>query len=111
MERLQAFADQAAIAIWNAQLYDTVRRHAVELEARVEERTAELEQQRAQLQAILDAMGEGVFYVDGYNQVRYINRAFARLLGYSIEEVRRRPLTIYRSAMAAVENLAAWSAE
>ncbi|NLX11133.1 MAG: PAS domain S-box protein [Chloroflexi bacterium] len=111
VERLQAFADQAAIAIWNAQLYDTVRRHAVELEARVEERTAELEQQRAQLQAILDAMGEGVFYVDGYNQVRYINRAFARLLGYSIEEVRRRPLTIYRSAMAAVENLAAWSAE
>jgi signal transduction histidine kinase len=39
---LTAFANQAAIAIENAQLYEAVRKHAQELEQRVEERTAEL---------------------------------------------------------------------
>ena len=58
-ERLQAFADQAAIAIQNAQLFDHVQRHAAELEQRVEQRTEELERQRAQLQAILDSMRRG----------------------------------------------------
>ncbi|MEP7286210.1 MAG: ATP-binding protein [Chloroflexota bacterium] len=41
-ERLLAFADQAAVAIENAQLYAEIRRHATTLEQRVEERTAEL---------------------------------------------------------------------
>jgi signal transduction histidine kinase len=39
---LSAFANQAAIAIENAQLYAAVRRHADELEQRVAERTAKL---------------------------------------------------------------------
>jgi signal transduction histidine kinase/putative methionine-R-sulfoxide reductase with GAF domain len=42
-ERLQAFADQAAIAIENSQLYDRLRRHAAELEQRVAERTRYLQ--------------------------------------------------------------------
>ncbi len=41
---LGAFADQAAIAIENAQLYGEIRRHAATLEDRVKERTAELEE-------------------------------------------------------------------
>jgi signal transduction histidine kinase len=41
-EHLQAFADQAAIAIENARLYDQVQRYAEELEQRVVERTREL---------------------------------------------------------------------
>jgi PAS domain S-box-containing protein len=40
--RLQAFADQAAIAIQNAQLHAQLQRHADELEQRVAERTREL---------------------------------------------------------------------
>lgn len=39
---LSTFANQAAVAIENAQLYEAIRRHADELEARVEERTTEL---------------------------------------------------------------------
>ncbi|MEB2289085.1 MAG: GAF domain-containing protein [Anaerolineae bacterium] len=53
--RLQALADHAAIAIRNAQLYDSVQRHAAELEARVSERTEALriseERARAQFKA------------------------------------------------------------
>ncbi len=49
-ESLLAFADQAGVAIANAQLYDEVRRYAAELEQRVAERTAELVQREAALQ-------------------------------------------------------------
>ncbi|MBN2471441.1 MAG: PAS domain S-box protein, partial [Anaerolineae bacterium] len=79
--RLQAFADQAAIAIENAQLYDEIRKHADELQHRVEQRTLELEHERAQLQAILDAMGEGVVYTEN-NTIRYVNDQIVTMLGY-----------------------------
>jgi PAS domain S-box-containing protein len=84
-EQLQAFADQAATAIRNAQLFERVQRYAAELEQRVAERTQELEQQRAQLQAILDSMSEGVIY-DEKLVVKYTNRALSHLSGYPPEE-------------------------
>ncbi len=87
-ERLQAFADQAAVAIRNAQLFATIQRHAVELEHRVQERTRELEARRAQLQVILDSITEGVIYDEDLS-VKYINRAFTRLTGYQQHELRR----------------------
>ena len=51
-ERLQAFSDQAAIAIENAQLYDTIRQHAEVLEQRVAERTRELESANERLREL-----------------------------------------------------------
>ncbi len=48
-----SFADQAAIAIVNARLYEEVTRHAETLEARVQERTAELAQMNLELTAAL----------------------------------------------------------
>ena len=44
---------------------DALRAHADELERRVEMRTADLDRERALMRAILDAMGEGVMYVQG----------------------------------------------
>ena len=49
-QRLSALADQAAIAIENAQLYEEVRQHAAVLEAEVDARTRELQASNAQLQ-------------------------------------------------------------
>lgn len=46
---LKLFAAQAAIAIENARLYEAVRTHAAELEARVQARTRELEAANRQL--------------------------------------------------------------
>jgi PAS domain S-box-containing protein len=89
-EKLMAFADQVAIAIQNARLYDTIRRHADELETRVAERTEELESERAQLRAILDGMQEGVMgalrYEGRIPRQRYVNRAMREMLGYDAEE-------------------------
>lgn len=48
---MSALANQAAIAIENAKLYQQVRRHAEELDARVRERTRELEEANLQLEA------------------------------------------------------------
>jgi signal transduction histidine kinase/DNA-binding response OmpR family regulator len=48
---LTSFADQAAIAIENARLYTAVQAHAGELEARVAERTRDLEAANLQLAA------------------------------------------------------------
>ncbi|MBN1678792.1 MAG: PAS domain S-box protein [Anaerolineae bacterium] len=94
-DRLQSFADQAATAIRNATLYDAIERQAAELEQRVSERTAELETQRAQLQAILDAMGEALLYSAGRN-VAYVNRAFNELFGFDLDEVKNDPPGIHR---------------
>lgn len=49
---LQTIADQLAVAIHNAQLYEQTHRHAAELEERVAERTAELSVANEQLQAL-----------------------------------------------------------
>jgi PAS domain S-box-containing protein len=50
-DRMQAFADQAAIAIENARLYQEIRRYAEELETRVADRTRELTEANTQLAA------------------------------------------------------------
>ena len=89
-ETLQIFANQAAVAIQNARLYDAVKDYAIGLELRVADRTAQLERQRAQLQTILDAMHEGVvgimFGTDMQPQTRLMNRAMVTLTGYTPEE-------------------------
>ncbi len=50
-ERLQAFADQAAIAVENAQLHARIQTHVDELEQRVDERTHELTEANEKLAA------------------------------------------------------------
>lgn len=88
-ERLQSFADQAAIAIRNARLYDQVRVQAVELEGRVIERTAELEHERRQLRTIIEGMSEGVMYTEYTAQgfeTHYVNHALEQMTGYTAEE-------------------------
>ena len=50
-ELVRLFADHAAVAIDNAHLYDTVRQHASTMEARVQERTRQLQAARDQAEA------------------------------------------------------------
>ncbi|MBN1564045.1 MAG: GAF domain-containing protein, partial [Anaerolineae bacterium] len=109
-DRLKIFANQAAIAIERAQLFEAVQHHADELEQRVAQRTEELNQQRRQLEAILDAMSEGVLY-DTKLDVKYINPALTRLTGYQRDEfinyisVLRRPDQPASDFTAMVNNL------
>ena len=89
-ERLQAVADQAAIALQNAQLYARVVAQASELEQRVRERTLTLESERGQLNAILESISEGVIHAQVSPtrwSTRFANRAFYTMLGYSHEAI------------------------
>jgi len=64
------------------------------LEAQVDERTAELQENQKQLEAaversglILDSAGEGIFGVDLEGKVGFINPAANRMLGYGPDEL------------------------
>ena len=94
---LRTFADQAAVALENAQLYDRVQRHAEELEMRVADRTAELDRERQRLRAILDTAGEGIFFTDRQGKIEYVNPAMERLTGYSSAEALGQGPDLWRS--------------
>ncbi len=92
-ERLQAFANQVGIAIENARLYESIQQHNRQLEARVAARTAELEQKRAELVAILNSIKEGVvgtIFVPGTHEIAemHINTTLIEMFGYSVDEWR-----------------------
>jgi PAS domain S-box-containing protein len=83
---LQTFADQASIAIRNARMVAEIRSHAADLEQRVQERTVQLQHERAQLQAILDSMRDGVIYRDSHGAAQYVNQAMIDIVGYTETE-------------------------
>ncbi|MEZ4646003.1 MAG: PAS domain S-box protein [Chloroflexota bacterium] len=86
-QRLQAFANQAAIAIENAQLYQQVQAYASVLEQRVEARTAELDQERRRLQTILDTASEAIYLTDAYGTLQYANPVTEQVTGYTLPEL------------------------
>ncbi len=92
---LRAFASQAAIAIRNALLFDEVRRYADALSMMVVERTNELSLERERLRAILEASGEGIVYWE-QGVIKYVNPAFAGMMGYKQQELINQPLVIFR---------------
>ena len=67
---LQSFADQAAIAVNNAQLYTRVR---------FEER---------RMAAMLDAVADGILILAADHKVEHCNPALARMLGVPLENIR-----------------------
>ncbi|MEA4908125.1 MAG: ATP-binding protein [Anaerolineaceae bacterium] len=67
---LRSFANQAAIAVQNAQLYTQVSR----------------EKQR--LDALLDSAADGILILDARHQIEHCNPAFARMLEKSVREIR-----------------------
>jgi PAS domain S-box-containing protein len=70
-ESVQAFAEQAATAIKNAQLY------------------AVLNQERARLEAILNATGEGILYTED-GRIKYANQSFLQMTGIAAEKLLNR---------------------
>ncbi|MFN2305022.1 MAG: sensor histidine kinase, partial [Anaerolineales bacterium] len=70
---LQSFADQAAIAVQNAQLYTQIRH----------------EKQR--MDAMLDSAADGIFILGPEHKLERCNRAFLRIIGMSDDEVLELP--------------------
>ncbi|MCQ3929019.1 MAG: hypothetical protein DPW16_01050 [Chloroflexi bacterium] len=94
---LETLANQISIVMENARLLEGVEHEAAVLEERVIERTVQLQRERAQLEAILDAMGEGVIYSEyerasQKSQVQFVNNAVCHLTGFSVSELVDRPI-------------------
>ena len=76
----------------------TLQQWNTDLEQRVSERTLELERQKAQLQTIMDTMGEGLVYcVDG--RITYANRLFVQLIDYQVSDLIGKPLSLLNAPM------------
>ncbi len=91
-QTLKIFADQASIAIANANRYKARLLDAEEMKRQVALRTAELEQKSSQLQTILESIGEGVqsvLFDEDFEHTSYsfINAALFDLFGYQSEEM------------------------
>jgi signal transduction histidine kinase len=72
-KRLKAFADHAAVALRNAQLYREVQRYAGELERRVEDRTQALEARTAWSEAVLRSTSDGIIVTDSEGNIIQMN--------------------------------------
>jgi PAS domain S-box-containing protein len=66
---LQSFADQAAIAVINAQLYTQVSR------------------EKSRLDALLDSAADGIIIMSADHKIEKCNQAFARILRKDVKEI------------------------
>ncbi len=66
---LSSFANQAAIAVQNAQLYSQVN------------------QEKTRLNALLDALADGILILDAQNRIERCNPAFARMVNLPAEQI------------------------
>ena len=108
-ERLRVFANQAALAIQNAQLHEAVQRHAEELQQRVADRTAELAQERSRLQAILDSVDEAIYFMTPDRRIQYANAATSQVTGFDLSEiVGHSPAELWRSQLTSAEAIRSW---
>ncbi len=89
---LELLADQAAIAIHNAQLYQQVRSHAQNLEQRVLERTEELQRAGDRVIAILNNTGDSVILANSRGLIQQTNPRFNHQFGYEQDALFDHPL-------------------
>ncbi|MBN1246855.1 MAG: hypothetical protein JXC32_04315, partial [Anaerolineae bacterium] len=83
-ERLRAFANHAAIALRNAELFLEAQQHADELERRVATRTEELQVRTAWSEAILRSTSDGILVTDGEGSIIQANPIAARWLDQNL---------------------------
>ena len=77
---VSAFADQAAMALEHARLFSSVRTYSERLEAMVEARTHELDEQKRFVEVVLETLPLGLFVLDAELRVISANREGAALV-------------------------------
>jgi len=94
IEIAREVADQVAIAIQQAHLYEQVQRYAAELEQRVAERTAELSSASAEmkrvaheLRQLIDTANAPIFGINTSGRINEWNQTAAKITDYSKDEV------------------------
>lgn len=101
LNSLQAFADQAAIALENASLHQATYSYAGQLEQRVAHRTEELEEERNRLQLILDEIGDAVYFTDPHFRIQYANTQTEKTTGFLFSEMVNQTPVLWRGTTPA----------
>ncbi len=93
-ERLQTFANQAAIAIENARLFEqleisneSLEMYAMSLTQAIEARTTELRRTTEHVEAILESSPDAIILMRETGKIDQVNPAFVELFGYERNEV------------------------
>lgn len=89
---LAAYAERAAFAIEDMQLYEQVNAHAADLENRVLQRTAELVYAKQRVEAILNNSVDAIVLADADFRIRQTNAAFNRLFACQSQDYFSQPL-------------------
>lgn len=84
---LRIISRQIGPLIENIHLLTELRRHAADLEKRVEDRTAELYNAKERVEAILASVGDGVFVTDLDNTITTVNKAYEEQSGVPAQEI------------------------
>ncbi len=84
---LQAFANQAAIAIKNARLFTAVAAFNTQLEAQVAARTEQLQHQKEKLEAVIYNSADKILLVDTDGRITLANPKFYDTFGLSSDGV------------------------
>lgn len=82
--RLAGFAEQAAVALRNAQLYDQARRE-------INKRVVGLKKERNFVSAVLNTVGALIMVLNPHGRILRFNRVCEQTTGYSLDEVKGKP--------------------
>lgn len=86
-ERLQVFANQAAIAIQNARLYEELENYSTILAQAVKEATTELAQAMERMEAVVQNSPDAILLYDAETRIETANPAFFATFGYTRSEL------------------------
>jgi PAS domain S-box-containing protein len=87
LDFLRVLADQVAVALENARLYQAAQHHATELEERVRERTAALRDSEETARALLNAAPDAAYLLDANGMILAANAPGAQDLATSVEQL------------------------
>jgi len=83
LDYLQALAEQAALAINNARLYQELETYNEYLEQAVKERTTELESTKNRVESILSSVGDALMVLGMNGRIKQVNPSFERQTGFN----------------------------
>lgn len=96
LDLLERLSLQAAIAVENAELYESMER-------RIEERTVDIRREKERTAAILESAADAIVITDKEGTIEYINPAFTALTGYTPAEAIGHKTNILRSKQTSLE--------
>ena len=117
---LRLLASQATVAIENARLIEALEQHRAQLDALVDERVSEIKHINAQLQSevaerrqaedelrklasAVEHSASTIVITDTTPRIEYVNPAFTRMTGYTLDEVRGKNPRLLKSGRHSLE--------